>query len=57
MHSRVIIIRGFVIWTVWRAAFYCSFYRVATLGSGAGIAAIYYFHEKEIDYSKSTGSI
>ena len=37
------------------SAFYCSFYRVATLGSGAGIAAIYYFHEKEIDYSKSTG--
>ncbi len=37
------------------SAFYCSFYRVATLGSGAGIAAIYYFHEKQIDYSKSTG--
>lgn len=37
------------------SAFYCSFYRVATLGSGAGLAAIYYFHEKGIDYSKSTG--
>lgn len=36
-------------------AFYCCFYRVATLGSGAGIAAIYFFHEKGIDYSKSTG--
>ena len=37
------------------SAFYCSFYRVATLGSGAGIAAIYYFHEKGIEYSESTG--
>lgn len=37
------------------SAFYCSFYRVATLGSGAGLAAVYYFHEKGIDYSKATG--
>ncbi|MCI5712116.1 MAG: YbhN family protein [Roseburia sp.] len=37
------------------SAFYCSFYRVATLGSGAGVAAIYYFHEKGIEYSESTG--
>ena len=27
------------------SAFYCSFYRVATLGSGAGVAAVYYFNE------------
>lgn len=37
------------------SAFYCSFYRVATLGSGAGIAAIYYFNEKGIEVSKGTG--
>lgn len=37
------------------SAFYCSFYRVATLGSGAGLAAIYYFHDKGITYSESTG--
>lgn len=37
------------------SAFYCSFYRVATLGSGAGIAAVYYFNEKGIEVSKGTG--
>lgn len=33
------------------SAFYCSFYRVATLGSGAGVAAVYYFNEKEFRFS------
>lgn len=37
------------------SAFFCSFYRVATLGSGAGVAAIYYFNEKGIPVSKGTG--
>ncbi len=37
------------------SAFYCSFYRVATLGSGAGVAAVYYMNEKGIEVSKGTG--
>ena len=37
------------------SAFYCSFYRVATLGSGAGVAAIVYFNEKGIPAPKATG--
>lgn len=37
------------------SAFYCSFYRTATLGSGAGVAAVYYFNEKGIPVSKGTG--
>lgn len=37
------------------SAFYCSFYRVATLGSGAGVAAVFYFNEKGIPASKATG--
>ena len=37
------------------SAFYCSFYRVATLGSGAGVAAVYYFNENGIPVSKGTG--
>lgn len=37
------------------SAFYCSFYRAATLGSGAGIAAVYYFNEKGIAVSEGTG--
>ena len=36
-------------------AFLCSFYRVATLGSGAGVAAIVYLGEHGIEYSKSFG--
>ncbi len=36
-------------------AFYCAFCRVATLGSGAGVAAIYYLGENGIDYSKGFG--
>lgn len=41
-------------WGVGNALF-CSFYRVATLGSGAGIAAIVYLKEHGVDYSKSFG--
>lgn len=37
------------------SAFYCSFYRTATLGSGAGVAAVYYFNENGIAASKATG--
>jgi uncharacterized protein (TIRG00374 family) len=36
-------------------AFFCSFYRVATLGSGTGVAAMVYLGEKGIEYSKSFG--
>ncbi len=36
-------------------AFFCSFYRVATLGGGAGVAAIVYLGEHGVGYSKSFG--
>lgn len=36
-------------------AFYCSFYRVATLGSGSGVAAIYYLGKHNVEYSHGTG--
>ena len=36
-------------------AFFCSFYRVATLGSGAGVAAIFYLNEHGVEYSKGFG--
>lgn len=36
-------------------AFFCSFYRVATLGSGAGVAALVYLGEHGVDYSKGFG--
>lgn len=36
-------------------AFFCSFYRVATLGSGSGVAAIIYLGEHGVEYSKSFG--
>ena len=35
--------------------FFCSFYRVATLGSGSGVAAIIYLKEHGVDYSKGFG--
>ena len=35
--------------------FFCSFYRVATLGSGSGVAAIIYLNEHGVDYSKGFG--
>ena len=37
------------------SAFFCSFYRVATLGSGAGIAGVYYLNQKGLEVSKGTG--
>lgn len=36
-------------------AFFSSFYRVATLGSGAGVAAIIYLNERRVEYSKAFG--
>lgn len=45
----------FSYWMGLESAFFCSFYRVATLGSGAGVAAVVYFHEKGIEPSKGTG--
>ena len=32
-------------------AFYCSFYRLTTLGSGTGVAAVYYLGQNGIEYS------
>lgn len=46
---------AFTYWMGVESAFYCSFYRVATLGSGAGIAAVVYFGEKGIPPFKATG--
>ena len=45
----------FKYWQGVECAFYAAFYRVATLGSGAGVAAIYYFNERGVPYSKGTG--
>lgn len=36
-------------------ALYCSFYRVATLGSGAGVAALYYLNEHGVSYGQAFG--
>jgi len=36
-------------------AFYCSFYRLATLGSGSGVAAVYFLGRNGVEYSKGTG--
>lgn len=36
-------------------ALYCSFYRVATLGSGAGVAAIYCLNEYGVTYGQAFG--
>lgn len=36
-------------------AFFCSFYRVATLGSGAGVAALVYLGEHGVAYSNAFG--
>ena len=36
-------------------AFYCSFYRLSTLGSGSGVAAIVYLGKKGVGYSEATG--
>lgn len=36
-------------------AFFCSFYRVATLGSGAGVAGVLYLGENGVEHSKGFG--
>lgn len=36
-------------------ALYCSFYRVATLGSGSGVAAVYYLNEHGVPYGQAFG--
>ncbi len=42
------------VWGV-ECAFYCSFYRVATLGSGAGVAAVHYLDKRGVEPSRGTG--
>lgn len=37
------------------SAFYACFYRVVTLGSGAGISVVYFLNGKGISYSSATG--
>lgn len=36
-------------------AFYCAFYRVSTLGSGAGVAGVFYLQKSGIEVSNATG--
>ncbi len=36
-------------------AFYCSFYRLSTLGSGSGVAAIVYLGRHGVGYAEATG--
>lgn len=36
-------------------AFFCSFYRLSTLGSGSGVAAVVYLGKKGVGYSEATG--
>lgn len=36
-------------------AYMCAFYRVSTLGSGTGVAQLYYYNTKKIDVSSGTG--
>lgn len=36
-------------------AFFCSFYRLSTLGSGQGVAAVVFLGKKGVDYSEATG--
>lgn len=36
-------------------AFFCSFYRLSTLGSGSGVAAVVFLGKKEVGYSEATG--
>lgn len=38
-----------------RTAYLCEFYRLLTLGSGSGIAAIYYLQKDGVSYAKGTG--
>jgi hypothetical protein len=43
------------LWNGICCAYMCAFYRLATLGSGNGIAQIYYYSTKGIDASRGTG--
>lgn len=36
-------------------AFYCSFYRLSTLGSGSGVAAVVYLGKHGLGYAEATG--
>lgn len=36
-------------------AFFCSFYRLSTLGSGSGVAAVVFLGKKGVGYSEATG--
>ena len=36
-------------------AFYCSFYRLSTLGSGTGVAAVVFLGKNGVGYSEATG--
>lgn len=38
-----------------QCAFYCSFYRVATFGSGAGAAGTYFLHKNGINIAQAAG--
>lgn len=38
-------------------AFYCAFYRIATLGSGSGVASIYYLSQDGIPAANATGMV
>lgn len=42
-------------WNGFCNAFYCSFYKTATLGSGSGIAGIYYLNKAGIPVPNATG--
>ena len=42
-------------WQGFCNAFYCSFYKTATLGSGSGIAGIYYLNKAGIPVPNATG--
>ena len=42
-------------WKGFCNAFYCSFYKTATLGSGSGIAGIYYLNKSGIPVPNATG--
>ncbi len=35
--------------------FFCSFYRLSTLGSGAGVAAVVFLGKKQVGYTEATG--
>jgi uncharacterized protein (TIRG00374 family) len=43
------------LWNGICCAYMCAFYRLATLGSGNGIAQIYYYSTKGIDVGRGTG--